>query len=244
MKFQLLSLFLASQLVAPIIVPAGEDHMHTMGAPRGLWKEFVELKMGNNRYSDARAKAAMRDGESAPKVVVLSCSDAPIAPEVIFDRGSNKLLSLRSLGASLDAQTVASLEHAVNKLGAKVLVVLGHDSCGAIRAALTKGPQQTTGSNDQDAVLASIRARIKHQRAVAYVDDLLKGPARSNVHGVVRELFKRSQAIREAVERGKLLIAQGIYLHETGKVEFWEAGHPPSAEEDQELDGVSRGETN
>ena len=97
-------------------------------------RKFAE---GNSAHAGVNSQARMKliDGQH-PGAVVLSCADSRVAPEFIFDAGLGDIFSVRTAGEVLDDAVIASLEYAVSDLGVKVLVVLGHEHCGAVQAVL------------------------------------------------------------------------------------------------------------
>jgi carbonic anhydrase len=109
-----------------------------------LWTALLD---GNRRWRDGRAvhprqgaerRAALADTQS-PRVVVLACADSRVAPEVLFDQGLGDLFVIRVAGNVATPEVEASLEYAVEHLGSRLIVVLGHERCGAVGAALAGG---------------------------------------------------------------------------------------------------------
>jgi len=216
---------------------AGSSH----AAPEGLSpdKAFKELKAGNERYVDDDSNHKRQDEKTRrdlasgqkPHTVVLSCSDSRVLPEILFDQGLGDLYTIRVEGNGLNTSTVASIEYAIKNLGSRLILVMGHESCGAVKAAITTAKGQSAGSADLDSMIASIQPNIsggktmKNGRSLASSFDMhdtkFRGPAKANVDGVSKQLLKRSKIIRKAVESGKVQVIQGIYGLETGKVDFW-----------------------
>jgi carbonic anhydrase len=95
-------------------------------------ERFVNGKMLSHNYVSQRHALV---GNQQPKVSVLSCSDSRVPPEILFDQGLGDLFVVRSAGNSADPLGTGSLEYAVEHLGSVVIVVLGHQSCGAVKAA-------------------------------------------------------------------------------------------------------------
>lgn len=236
------------------------------------WKSLMELKSGNQRWvtgkvrhphQGRKTRAALASGQK-PSAIVLSCSDSRVPPELVFDQGLGQLFVVRVAGEVPDASSIASIEYALEHLGARLLVVLGHESCGAVKAALSTASGKSAGSADLDQLLAGIKPHLEPtldspeaskpgggpSRGIASIataapDTRLREPVKQNVVGVVQDLMKRSHIVREMVERNQLVIAQGIYALDSGKVDFWEAGHPrrPAATgEASEPETVQRGE--
>lgn len=188
-------------------------------------QRFVEGKL-QHRHQDEPRRKSLATGQS-PSAIILSCSDSRVPPELIFDQGLGDVFTVRVAGNVLGAATVASIEYAVEHLGSRLLVVLGHESCGAVKAALTTPFGKSAGSIDLDSLISTIQSHLNDEdRALALSgsgDKLLRGPVKQNVNGVVRRLLTRSKIVRKHVTEGKLMVVQAIYSLESGKVEFWEA---------------------
>lgn len=192
------------------------------------------LKEGNVRFvkgkaehpnADAKTRHELVSGQK-PHTIVLSCSDSRVPPELIFDKGLGEVFPIRVAGNVISSQGVASIEYAVAHLGSKVLLVMGHESCGAVKAALDTPVGTTAGSYDLDNLLSAIRPNVDTYRHVASSDKKLRSPVISNVNAVTCGLLRRSKIVRDAVQSGQLKISPSIYSLETGKVDFWEANCP------------------
>ena len=105
------------------------------------------LKAGNKRFVTDATEGKLRDqarradltGGQKPWAIILSCADSRVAPELAFDTGLGELFVLRVAGNIANTDTIASIEYAVANIGSPVIVVLGHQSCGAVTAALAGG---------------------------------------------------------------------------------------------------------
>lgn len=198
------------------------------------WQALQEIQAGNKRFSEGRPNNSDQDKTTReklatgqqPPVIVLSCSDSRVPPEKIFDQGLGKIFTVRLAGHVLNADAIASIEYAVEHLGSKALVIMGHDSCGAVKAALTTPNGKSTGSPNLDSLIAKIKPGISAFKTVSPDDKTIEGPVKANVTATVKDLVKRSKIIREAIENQKLLLAQGIYHLASGEVEFWSLGQP------------------
>lgn len=110
--------------------------------PDAVWKELLQ---GNRRFMDGCSDHPHQDldrraeltGGQKPNVVVLACSDSRVPVEIIFDQGLGDVFVIRTAGHITDLSVLASLEFAVVSLGVKLVVVLGHESCGAVKASLS-----------------------------------------------------------------------------------------------------------
>ena len=186
------------------------------------------LTLGNDRFVNGVAvhprQEKKRRNEIAsaqhPHTAVLSCSDSRVPPEEVFDQGLGDLFVVRTAGEVADFSAIASLEYAVEHTGVKALLIMGHTSCGAVKATLSTPKGTSAGSKDLDQLVNSIRPHLKgFELASAGVD--LENASRAQVDGVASDLLTRSKIIREAVDKKELQLLVGIYRLNTGRVEFW-----------------------
>ena len=110
------------------------------GTASGVWSRMLA---GNRRFAEGKLEHPNRSVEARgatidthePEAAILSCSDARVSPDIIFDAGIGDLFTVRTAGQVIDDAVIASLEYAVDVLGVRLLVVLGHQNCGAIKQA-------------------------------------------------------------------------------------------------------------
>lgn len=223
----LFSIWISILLAAANFAVASDAHHATGAPPREVLQSLLE---GNRRYVDGRPRHLLEDAVrrkaltkgQQPSAIILSCSDSRVPPELIFDKGLGELFVIRVAGNVLGAATVASIEYAVEHLGSSLIVVMGHESCGAVKAALTTPKTQSTGSLDLDSLIGTIQPGIANSDAsLLSKDPTLRKPVMENVDAVSENLMKRSRIVRKMVEEGKVSIVRAIYGLESGKVEFW-----------------------
>jgi carbonic anhydrase len=174
-------------------------------------------------HLDAHRRAELESGQH-PRAIVLSCSDSRVPPELIFDQGLGDLFTIRVAGNVLGAPIIASIEYAVMHLNASVILVLGHESCGAVSAALRTPRNQSAGSSDLDAIIHDIQSSFRvngKALKVAPDDKLIREPVILNVQAVAQALMQKSAVIRNAVKAKKLTILRGIYTLHTGQVDYF-----------------------
>ncbi len=192
-------------------------------------KAMQWLQNGNKRYLK---KANRGDGKSQvdrdrlkktekPYAVVLSCSDSRVPPETVFDQALGEVFVVRTAGQSLDATVIASLEYAVENLGARLLVVMGHTSCGAVSSALASSDGKSAGSPSLDLLVADIRSRLPDRGPAGSASESLEIESSANTQGVAADLLKRSSLIRTRVEKGDLVIKPALYYLDSGIVKFY-----------------------
>lgn len=177
-----------------------------------IWNE---LAAGNKRFVDGSIKARdliSRRKELAhtqtPHVAILSCSDSRVPSELVFDEGLGDLFVVRSAGESADPLAIGSLEYAVKHLGSSVIVVMGHESCGAVKAACAGGKPESTNLK---AVVAPIAPSCS-------VGKDLDAAVRDHVHRVAHDLMVKSPILKEAADQGKLTVIEAYYSLDTGEV--------------------------
>lgn len=197
------------------------------------WEAYAELQNGNMRFYEGKAKHPRQSGAQRekltegqnPHTIVLSCSDSRVPPEEIFDQGLGDIFSIRLAGNVLSSDAIASIEYAVEHLGTGLLVVMGHESCGAVKAALDTKPGSSAGSKSLDELVAKIRPHVYESfRTDSSGDSHLRAPVKANVQFVAKDLLQRSKIVQEAVAQKRLILAQAIYSLSTGRVEFWNVG--------------------
>jgi carbonic anhydrase len=194
-------------------------------------ESFSRLQAGNRRFISGqprKGKVSPRDRRALaqgqrPHTVVVACSDSRVPPELVFDQGLGELFVVREAGNGLDEVGLASIEFAVQKLGARLIVVMGHESCGAVQAGLKTPEGTSTGSSNLDVLVASVQANLKTGTLTEAdkADPKLSQVARVNVDAVTRHLTERSSVLRQKVESGEVAIVSAIYPLDTGRVEFW-----------------------
>jgi carbonic anhydrase len=184
-------------------------------------EEIIQrLKDGNARYTsdsvnheqqDQKRRADLVNGQD-PWAIVLSCADSRVAPELTFDAGLGELFVVRVAGNVANTSSIASIEYAVAHLKTSVIVVLGHQSCGAVTAAISGG---NNGYN-LNHLLAHVAPSIDASGDGAEINQVVKKNAELNAE----ELVGRSAILRGAVDSGALKIVPAYYHLTDGSVEF------------------------
>jgi len=181
---------------------------------------IARLEGGNARFVEDHLDGKLQDssrrnsltGGQQPYAIVLSCADSRVVPELAFDTGLGELFVVRVAGNVANTSSIASIEYAVAHIGTKVIVVLGHESCGAVTAAVQGGDN---GYN-LNHLLAHVSPALSASDEGAEVNDVVK----TNAKLTAQELVARSTIIKSAVDKGDLKIAPAYYHLGTGKVEF------------------------
>jgi carbonic anhydrase len=216
-------LFVASgaALVLPAVSAQHASHAPSQAAPSAdeVWSS---LMTGNSRFvagkPQPRALVSLRQklasGQS-PKVIVLSCSDSRVGPELIFDQSLGDIFVVRTAGNVADPVALGSIEYAVDHIHSPLLVVLGHQKCGAVNAACSG---EKMPSRNLEAIVEKINPAVTQAKTYAKADDLVESAIKENVRQSAKDVLANSEIIRNAVNSGKLKMIQAEYELDTGKV--------------------------
>ena len=179
----------------------------------GNWRFMNGIPMGPNR-TPMRRRELVRG--QRPLAAVLGCSDSRVVPELVFDCGMGDLFVVRLAGNIADEGALGSIEYAVDRLGVRLVVVLGHTRCGAVGAVV----QNTPYPGHIEHVLGAVRAGMENARAdpgEGYINCIL-----ANISEAVRNVAGMSEHARELVRKRELKVIGALYEIETGEVEFLE----------------------
>jgi carbonic anhydrase len=185
------------------------------------------LKAGNDRFvknasSPVSLSAHTREGLAkgqAPFAMVLSCADSRVPPEYVFNAGLGELFVIRAAGEVVDRSVMASLEYGAEHLHIPLLVVLGHESCGAVKAVVEGA--SVAGPNLQFMVNA-IRAGTNRTTAEKRE---LRSAILTNVEQVINDAMAGSEILRHLAHTGALQVVGGYYELASGRVTFSEPAH-------------------
>lgn len=183
------------------------------------------LKEGNERYVEGVTRRydfryerkALASGQN-PYAAILSCADSRIAPEFAFDSGRGDLFVCRLAGNFANDDSVASLEYAVSVLSTPLILVLGHDACGAVDATIKSLKDNTTLPGHLPSLVEGLAPAVKTVSGQG--GELLANAIKQNVIDTVAKLKTATPILSAAVEQGKLKLAGGIYRLRSGKVEM------------------------
>ena len=181
---------------------------------------IAELKFGNQHHVQHRYQhpheTALRQHELAsgqhPHAEILSCADSRVPPEIIFDQGLGDLFVVRVAGNVASDVEVGSLEYGAEHLHIPLLVVLGHEQCGAVTAAVQGGPFE----GQINALVNLIKPAVEKSRGLP--GDPVANAVRTNVAMVVKELRSSTPILSELVTHHKLKIVGAVYSLQTGLV--------------------------
>lgn len=187
------------------------------------------LKQGNAAFlrdeivlpdrSEAR-RLELAKGQ-APFCAYVSCSDSRVPPELLFGRGLGELFIIRNAGNTVDTVAMGSIEYAVAELGVPLIVVMGHESCGAVKAAMAVVENNARFPGQIDNMIEPIIPAVLEARGQA--GDKTENAVKQNVRRVVRNLREESDPLLlKPLSEGRIKIVGAYYHLDTGAVEFFE----------------------
>lgn len=217
---------LAEKAEASPVQPGSES-----ASPEGA---LAELMAGNARFvaglrtrsqmaaNDPALRQTLAKGQ-APFAVIVTCSDSRLADNFIFDQELGRLFTVREAGNSPDIQGLASIEYAVEHLGSKVVVLLGHGSCGAVKAVMEAGPRPLPGNLwSFQAAMAGLLLSVKHdpnENPAEHLGHLVEANAIRQAQAVL----DRSEIVRHLCITGKLKVIPAVYDLASGRVRILKA---------------------
>ncbi|MDF1534875.1 MAG: carbonic anhydrase [bacterium] len=184
--------------------------------------EVLEKVLAGNRRFVTGKNRALGDpvnlGEmvqtQSPIAAVLSCSDARVPPHHVLDKKIGEIFVVRVAGKVPGPSVIGSLEYAVAQLKVPLLLVLGHEGCGAVKAAMEGGAEGVLGELVKEIELA-VRSVLEESENH---EDAFSEAVKANTRQTMRKLMERSPVISDAVRNGDLILAGAIYSLETGEV--------------------------
>jgi carbonic anhydrase len=187
------------------------------------------LKAGNQRFAagESTRQAWLEQAEATasgqfPKAIVLGCLDSRVPAEIVFDQGIGDIFVGRVAGNFVNNDLLGSFEFGTAVAGAKVIVVLGHTSCGAVKGAIDQarlGNLTSTLANIEPAVAAAGNMGERSSTNAALVERVTI----ENVQLAVNEITARSAVLAELVAEGRLIVVGGVYDLASGKVTWLES---------------------
>jgi carbonic anhydrase len=203
---------------------------HHEATPAGVTPEKALgwLKNGNTRFRKGNLR---KDGQSRkdiaslaagqkPHTILVSCSDSRTPPEILFDQKLGEVFVIRTAGQALDHNAIASVEYAVEHLGVRNVVVMGHTQCGAVKAAWTTAPDQSAGSESLDHLVNGIRPRLAPLQSKGLASKNFEAEGWANAEGVAADLVARSKILQTKAAGGDIKVSSALYHLESGQVDF------------------------
>jgi carbonic anhydrase len=200
------------------------DAAHAADAPadtsaEGLWNELLA---GNQRFVAehprvrplAHERAELENGQH-PHTIILGCADSRVSPEIVFDQSLGDLFVVRTAGNIVDPITLGSIEYAAEHLHARLLIVLGHGNCGAVKAAASGDEMPSTYLQ---AIVDRIRPTVQRLSPCFEGDELIERSVIANARQSAQDVLANSTLLREAVAKGHLKVVSAFYDLHTGVV--------------------------
>ena len=221
------SILAAACAAISVILPLGtsaKDPAHADAAPKVSPADaLARLKSGNAHFVSGKLEhprqTSGRRKELAtsqhPFAVVLACADSRTSPEVVFDQGLGDVFVVRVAGNVLNDETVGSIEYAIDHLGAQLIVVLGHERCGAIQAARDTIAAKGEAPGHIQSLVKAIAPAVE---STAGAD--AEATAKANELNVAKELRESEPILKELVAKGTISVVAAHYDLDTGAVEF------------------------
>jgi carbonic anhydrase len=218
-------IIITAQIAAMALLLGGFANSFAAGTSKVSPDEALKrLLQGNARFVSghlthagpeeiAEARGAVAKGQK-PIAVIVGCSDSRVGPELVFDQGLGDLFVVRTAGEVVDAAALGSIEYAVEHLGSPLIVVLGHERCGAVTAAVAgaKEPGHIA------AVLKAIEPAVKQTKGKP--GDPVENAVRAQAIDVAGQLQDAKPILAERVRSGKLKIVAARYDLDSGKIEM------------------------
>lgn len=210
------TLFLAFILSLSVVNAHNIDNISAEKAMQKLKegnKRFVQLHL---KHPDATKKrrAEMLKGQH-PFVVILSCSDSRVPPELIFDQGLGDIFEIRNAGNVLNKHVIGSIEYAVMHCGVKLIVIMGHQDCGAINATLSGVSETEYIQALEDSIQPAVE-NCKKRGLEVNSDNVVK----AHVLQDINELLEQDTELVKYMKKHHVKIVPAYYHLDSGKVDF------------------------
>lgn len=200
------------------------SHASPSVTPEDVMKRLLE---GNKRHISYKHANPNRNQQSRlqnakgqhPNAVILGCSDSRVPPEIIFDQGVGDLFVVRTAGHVVDSTALGSIEYAVEHLGTKLIVVLGHERCGAVDATLKGGEAPGNLKSIVDSIKPAVeKAKLKPSHS--HDCDTLCSSVKMNIKQQIENIKKNSPILAEFIQDGVLKVVGAYYDLDSGEVKL------------------------
>jgi len=170
------------------------------------------LGMTADQVAKRRAELAK---SQHPFAAILSCSDSRVPPEIVFDQGLGDLFIVRVAGNVINDDGLGSIEYSVDHLGTRLILVLGHQSCGAVKAARETLSAKSKAPGHIESLVTAIKPAVE-----TTAKDDLETTIKANVKHVVNALRSSKPILKAKVDSGEVQVIGGYYSLDTGAVTF------------------------
>ena len=180
-------------------------------------KRFVQSQIKHRPLTIREARARLVQGQK-PYAIILSCSDSRVPPEIVFDETLGQLFVVRVAGNVVDPVVLGSIEYAVSHLGSSLIMVLGHEACGAVTAAMNAtGKTEGNISAILDVIMPAVQ-NVRDTMEGKNRPDQVEATIDRNIVLQAENLTKQSSIIKDYVDQGKVKIVKGKYHLHHGEV--------------------------
>ena len=191
-----------------------QQHPHESSKERTYMATNSYENLGMTTAEAAKRRAELTKSQH-PFAIVLSCSDSRVPPEIVFDQGLGDLFVIRVAGNVIDDHGLGSIEYAVDHLAVRLIVVLGHQRCGAVKAAKETIAAKTEAPAHIQSLVTAIQPAVE---ATAKGD--LNATIEANVRNVTQALRSSTPVLKPKVDSGELKVVGAYYSLDTGAVVF------------------------
>ena len=194
-------------------------------SPNGVLQDLLEgnkrFVNGNSEGADNSALVSQTTGGQFPKAVVLSCIDSRVPVETVLDQAIGDVFVARVAGNFENVDILGSLEYSCNVAGSKLILVLGHESCGAVKAACD-GVELGNITAMLDNIMPAVRKSADEVNGEANSSNkaFVAKTVENNVRLTIERIREKSQILTEMEDNGEIAIVGGVYSLHTGKVEM------------------------
>ena len=222
-KIQIVCCFAVFSLLAAHHFAFAADPAHPEQPAVAPAEATAKLKEGNGRYTSGTlqhpGQTAERRTELAntqhPFATIVSCSDSRVPPEIVFDQGLGDLFIVRVAGNVINDEGLGSIEYSIDHLGTRLILVLGHQSCGAVKAARETIAAKGKAPGHIESLVMAIKPAVE-----STAKDDLETTVKANVKNVVKALRSSTPILKAKVDSGEIQVIGGYYSLDTGAVTF------------------------
>lgn len=233
-------------LILAVTLAFPQEHGHAKPAPAKAGAKaptdspadpdaaLAELKAGNARFVAGKRTRTLETGKDpalreqlakgqAPFAVLITCADSRVPDALLFDQEMGRLFVIREAGNAPDLQGIASVDYAIEHLGSKVVVVMGHGSCGAVKAVMEANGKPLPGNLWAfQAGMAGLLETNQHdpnEEPKVHLGHLVEANAKRQAQALV----DRSEAVKNLVASEQIWVVPAVYDLASGKVQFFKA---------------------
>jgi carbonic anhydrase len=221
---------LATAVAASAAIPRSVASVQPNSKPLTAEEALSSLKEGNKRFVSGSLRYPHTGKEwlqglakgQAPFATILGCSDSRVPPELLFDQGFGDLFVVRVAGNIVDVDVEGSIEYSVDHCGTRLVVVMGHQGCGAVTAALKSSEEINKEPNEIQRLVRLIKPMERSARKGLSFDEILARSVEENVRASMRTLSKIPD-LAMAIDKKNVMIVGCVYDIATGIARFMEA---------------------